>query len=305
MPRIRPSLLAAFLALTACRSTTEEAGWKRTRMPGEDELVVQGQADPLGYALLRIDRSLATWAELRTSAEPDDQRTRRSLERNLRESVRQNQTLFLEELESGATQNRCVVAFALGFSGDAAVLGPLVGVLSDRDPSVVSNALLGIGVLGSPETPLAQVLHLLRSSEDRTTRVNACFALQRLVALGRREAEVAEVLTAALDDEEPAVRAQAATALALAEERAILGRLIDMLGDGSDMVVFATASSLGHLGRSHLEDKGPVARGLVDALDRLRHETRPWCLTQLVLLNDGVSLGEEAGPWREWAYRLP
>ena len=62
--------------------------------------------------------------------------------------------------------------------------------------------------------------------------------------------------------------------------------------------------SLARIGRENAEQKGDVARLLVNGLEHLDRVMKRVLLAELMLLA-GRDLGKDTGPWREWAYRMP
>jgi HEAT repeat protein len=263
------------------------------------------EPDPIGFFLTEYDATLRAWSNYKLGGRgSEDRRTVRTLERELSRRARERQPELVLMVESGPPNHRSVAAAALGFTGDPEVLSPLLAALSDPEPEVVNNALLGLGLLGDPDTPLARVLFLLRKSPDAWTRNNAAFALYMLVWAGARSDDVAAANRGSLTDPEPGVRVQTARVagrLADVEAIAVLG---DLLHDDVALVSAAAASSLASIASQHLEEKGRVARLLVDALDRVKPSHASRIRSELSLLR-GSDLGDDIEPWKEWAYRMP
>jgi HEAT repeat protein len=290
------------LLLAGCASTetSAENAAAEPFVPLPDE-----EPATIGYLLTQLDKSFKRWSDLKlTAADPKEQHALDALERNLQKRTRERQDELIVELESGPPTNREIAAVALGFTRDPAALSPLLSALSDRDPSLVQKALLGIGILGLPETPLSQVTYLLLHDPDPWTRNNAAFAVQRISAAGAREPGLAESVRLALGDEEPGVRAQCASTLGILEDREAVKPLGHLLHDDVNLVAAAAVTALAHLGRFQLECKGPSARLLADALDQVEAGRREQIHRGLVLLSD-QDLGRDSTAWREWAYRLP
>ena len=151
---------------------------------------------------------------------------------------------------------------------------------------------------------MAQILYLVQTAPDPWTRNNAAYALHCIVAAGGRDPDLAEVCRGALIDDEPGVRAQVASVLGMLHDAESITYLGDLLQDDVNLVVQASTTALVRIGREHAEDKGRVARILVDALDRVDNDQRPRMVHELSLLAQR-NYGEDTEPWREWAYRMP
>ena len=261
--------------------------------------------DSIGYFLAQYDKSLQRWTELKLNPSgPRDLRTLHALETSLSTRAAERRDELVQVLETGPSLNREVAAVALGFSDDPSVLSPLLRALSDPSPNVVQKALLGLGVLGLEETPLAQITYILVQDPDPWTRNNAAYALTRIVSAGGRSDDLGAVAQAALFDEEAGVRAQAASVLGMIRDADSIQPLADLLHDEEGLVLQAAARALVRIGQEHLESKGRVARHLVDALERLPKPRGRYVMAELQTLADS-DLGSDVEPWREWAYRMP
>ncbi len=302
--RSQPLFLALLLALAlggGCRSAPPG--------PAEGDSPYRRQETPaapsIGFFLAEFDASLRAWTRLRLTSNSDtDARTLRILEEDMRRRAIERRQELVDELEFGPPKNRPVAAAALGFTGDASVQGPLLNALSDEDAAVVQHALLALGLLGLPETPTAQIAHILRHHPEAWTRNNAAYALQRITLAGGREEGVATSCREALFDQEPGVRAQAASVLGILADESSLGALRDLLYDDYNLVAAAAAASVAHIGTLVVARKGEAARLLVDALGPASSSRRTRLLLELARLS-GVSYGQDVQAWRDWAYRLP
>ena len=297
----RASVLLFALLAGACTSGSTSKDVEGTPyVPLEDP----GE-EPIGFFLAQFDKSLARWTELTLNAKNErDQRTLRALERNMSKRAVKREEELVQQVHAGPPMNRQVAAVALGFTGDAAHLTPLMNTLSDPNAAVVQKGLLGLGILGVPETPLAEISDLLVNHPDAWTRNNAAFAAQRIVAAGGGTDELIVACRDALIDEEPGVRAQAASILGMLKDPDSLAALGDILYDEVSLASAASATALSRIGRENPERKGEIARLLVDALDEVEPKRRGHLLRELSLLA-GRNLGEESTLWREWAYNMP
>jgi hypothetical protein len=296
--------LLLLLGLSACAasgSSDEDApGETRPFVPLPDE-----GPEPIGYFLKRFDRSLSSWSEGKlAAANAREKNTLAALESDMRQRATKRKDELLRELESGAPANRRIAAAALGFSGDPAVLGPMLTALSDPDTELVQKSLLGIGILADKDTPLAEILRQLERAPEAWTRNNAAFALLEIARAGRRSDDLREGAARALTDEEAGVRAQCATILGVVADESSVALLAPLLHDDANLVALAAAISLSSLGRAHVRQKGSVARHLVTALDEVRADRRAQLLGALRWMSEN-DFGEDTRPWREWAAKLP
>ena len=306
LPRRFWSVLAIALPLTACGSTPDEP-------ESEPYVPPEEQAEPsVGYYLTDLDNQLRAWTNLKLDASTNrERRVLRGLERELTQVTARRQDDLLAQLDSSFPRNRAVAAVALGFTGDDAVVSPLLNALSDPDPGVVNNALVGLGVLGSPDTPLARLCYILNTDPDPWTRNNAAYAMQSVIYAsvadrGEPPADdcARESCRDALIDNEPGVRAQAAGVLGILVDEQSVQSLGDMLYDEVPLVSKAAAASLANIGLKRMESKGSVARLLVEALERVDPKHRDYILAQMrhIAADD---YGDDTDLWVEWAYRLP
>jgi HEAT repeat protein len=307
-PARRRPLSATLLACIALAAFPACAAQREQPARGEPEPFVplpDEPPHPIGFFLTEFDKSLARWSQLElTSSSARDQNALSALEANMRERARERRDELLAVLEAGAPAQRRIAAAALGFARDPGVLGALLACLSERDPILVQKALLGLGVLAEPGTPLLEIRRILRDDPDAWTRNNAAFALLAIAGAGGASPELAEACRAALVDAEPGVRAQCASALGVLGDAGSTALLGELLFDPVNLVSLAAAASLASIGAQRAEQKGAAARLLAAALERTRPDRRARFLGALRLLS-GRDLGEDSAPWLEWARRLP
>ncbi|MFT5285632.1 MAG: HEAT repeat protein [Planctomycetota bacterium] len=294
-----PLIILVLALLSACASTnSDELEGEPYSPPGEE------QADSIGFYLAQISKAINGWNRTKLEARnEEDKRRVRTFERTIQRMARLRVGDLLIELESGPPANRRISAVALGFTGMEEALSPLLSALEDPDPLVVSEALLGLGLLQLPETPLAQICHLLRRDPDNYTRNNAAYAMQRILLSGGADPCTVQSARDALLDSESAVRAKAALILYLVRDTDSITALGDLLYDEEGVVAAAASTSLARLGADKIYT-GSVARLMVAALDRVHPTHRNFVLNELRRLHK-KDLGEESEPWRDWAYRLP
>jgi len=301
---LKTVLLCALAAGPACRATGpapgEPIGEPRPYVPLPDE-----EPPTIGYFLTLFDGWLLRWSDLRLSAaSPKDRNELLALEQHMREKSAERRLELVQELESGAPSQRRIAAAALGFTGDPAVLGPLLASLDDRDPELAQRTLLALGVLALPETPLGGIKAHLLGAEDAWTRNNAAFAMLAIARAGNHSPELAEACRLGLADAEAGVRAQCASALGVVADVVAVPALAELLYDRANLVALAASVSLASIGRTLPEQRGATARALSASLDRVPDDRRAPIVGALRWLS-GLDLGDDAKAWVEWAHKLP
>lgn len=299
----RPLAPLAAVLLAACSSSPSGS----EPYPGPQEYVEPPeQVDtPLGKFLADFDGMMRYWTNLMLVARSEEQR-RESRELELFmgvQAVRRFDELVLA-LQTGPARNRQRAAAALGFSRDRAALGHLVAALGDPDPDVVHNALLGLTLLGFPETPHEAVVVLLRDSPDPQTRSNAASALRTFVEAGQDPSPYLGSVRAALHDDSGGVRVQCALLVGLAVDRESVERLSDMTHQSEPLVTSAAVEALLMIGKGDDHAKGSVARHLVArwrGADKQLELRLRLAMVQLA----GIDYGDDETLWIEWAQRLP
>lgn len=297
----------ALLVATGCRAS----GTKNSESDGAPkkpiaELVeATNTPEPIGQLLARIDTAIERWNQLQLSGQSGEDREKaRKLELWIQGDAHRRRAEIVEQLESGAPQNRTIAAMALGFTRETEVQSPLLAALDDSDPGVVSNALLGLWLLERSDTPLEKIAGLLRTSSDPTLRSNAALCLASLTSKGAKDPAALEAARVGLLDAEPGVRSQCALVLGNLVDKASLDSLTDHLVDPVPLVAAASARAIGHIGRNEPSAKGKAARALVAALDEAKGAAEKEVHSNLVYLA-GVDHGKDAKDWLEWALRLP
>ena len=303
------TLLFAFLlfGFGSCASTASD----KEIDPAEDETFRPlGPAsrinDSMGKYLADLSSSIKAWNEKTLTAATTQERTKQSLlEINISERVHLRHAEILGELENGPERNRIIAAAALGFSGDSSDLSPLLAALDDRNPLVVSNALLGLGTLASPETPLHRVGELMRYSLHPKTRWSAADCALSLIASGANSDGILEPARAGLTDaEEPMVRAQSALILCLIADTDSIEALGNLLFDEVPIVSVSAAKSLAYIGTENPQFAAPAARalyrGMVEGERNLQLRVHP-SMVKLSQKDYGLQLDE----WAKWISKLP
>lgn len=260
---------------------------------------------PTGFFLVELDNRLLAWQKLKLEGRTkSDLRRLRGLERELSQQTEKRREELIDELASPSPKNRAVAAIALGFTGEPTVVGPLLAALGDSDGKVRNNALVGLGVLGNPTTPLARLCFILDQDPDPWTRNNAAFAIQAVLASGGEPDCALATCREALVDLEPGVRAQCASILGLLVDAASVEDLGDLVHDDVRLVSAAACAALANIGKRDPTVKGQAARALVDAIDRVEEDHREHVLFELTRMG-GPNFGDDVAAWTEWAYKMP
>ena len=204
---------AALVLCCACASTPEEK-------TGDTPNPIQVQdPEPIGKFLADFDKSVAQWSSLTlTASTSTEYREARVLESVLVESTTRRGDELIKELESGPPINRIRAAAALGFTRSVEAQSPLLAALSDSNPDVVHNALLGLAVLGRGDTPLdgSAICSSAAPTHRRAARPRA---MRSIVGAGGTSDKVVGIARRALVDTEPFVRVQCALTSACSPTR--------------------------------------------------------------------------------------
>jgi hypothetical protein len=261
--------------------------------------------DSIGALLAKLDASIRAWTTLTMTARTADERKKASLlEQNLMYLTHNRVNELIEQLETGPPYNQIVAAAALGFTRDPEAHSPLIAALESTNTDVVSNALLGIALLGRIDTPLDRVCTLLSTSPDAWVRSNAAQCLSSLTHAGANAECVVTTARAGLADEEPVVRSQCALILANQLDTESIPGLEALLQDPVTLVAAASARGLAYLGTQSAPHKGTAARALATAYAKSSESLRPHLLQSQIELA-GVSYGEAPEEWSAWSRELP
>jgi HEAT repeat protein len=261
--------------------------------------------DPIGKFLADADNIIARWNFVKLqSATPAQQREVRRLDQLLRDQTRRRAAELIVELESGPPVNRQRAAAALGFSGAIEAQSPLLNALSDLHPDVVHNALIGLALLGRADTPLEPIGRLCEFDPDPQTRSQAAFALREIVNAGASGDTARGAARRGLIDQEPFVRSQCALTLGLLGDRESLPALCDVIYDSSVHVASAGIQALVLLVDRQPDERGRVARALVDAHSKSKDPVKDLTMQGLVQISE-VNYGGDMKLWSEWAAKLP
>jgi hypothetical protein len=264
--------------------------------PGSPIVPNDPEARRTGRAILDCDTHLRTWSNL--MAQPRDEENLEkigALSIALGMVVAKNRAILEAQAMSGSPRNRGIASAALGFSGDPSVLPYLVNNTADADPIVAAKALLGLGVLAAPETPIAPVYDAIAGgAAPQGVISNAAFALFQIAIKTKTDPDggMAAAFVLLLQNPDPMVRAQAALGLGLVRANQILPELTDLLAaDPEPTVRTAAAYALGQIGARN--STAPLVRALSDP-DDVTAGTARASLKRI----HGKDFGPDAASWR-------
>ena len=312
----RGRLVSSILAFAACGSTPEPA-------PGAPDPAAETPAGPSEPANLLAD------PEMRKLYLDLDQYTQRwmsvqgqgnteaaaALERTV---IRPLVDKHLDELLTrvGQPDNRprqITAARSLGFGSNVARIGPaLMQQVGMQDANLVTSVLVSLWLLESPDTPLGPLVDRLLSP-DEDIRNNAAMALSAILRAKRQgergppSDEVKRVAGKLVylvsdEDEDPFVRAHAASALGAIGDPAATDILVNLLADRASVVRIRAAEGLGQLGQAQ------ALPPLIQALEVAETPTEKTVVAASMeriarVVGYPVSaeaLGFDAANWREW-----
>lgn len=323
-------LIFGLLVLVGCKGSGEGPG----SAPPDPEPVAGMQEEPdlpkpepaktRTSRLLRLEQALDNWY---IAAERQEYSRKDSLEQLLYEYTRQNMDAIISDLKHGSPRYRRVMAAALGFSGEAPAVRPLMDALTDPYYEVVQHALLSLyhltrpavkptehgggegraGRLVNPElSERKPVSSSLIDPEKVATylqhhrpevRCNAALALRPLVGGEGTPNSVLLALINASEDQDDRTRVHALAALAATRSAEAIPHLVKALSDRLPLVRIRAALGLARIGEVQ------AAPYLIEVLAR-KEETEE--VKRFVARSLGVLLGVsgEAGlstdpePWR-------
>ncbi|MDP7061965.1 MAG: HEAT repeat domain-containing protein [Planctomycetota bacterium] len=249
-----------------------------------------------GRLIVDCDRQLRIWSEaMAAPRSQENQDTVALATRALGIFVVKNRPLLENQVISGAPRNRGIASAALGFCGDPAVLPLLMNNVGSSESEVVAKALLGIGVLSVPNTPVGPIYQLLNDDGvNAEVESNAAFALFQIATASEQDLDgtMTSALLLLLDSPQPNVRAQATLSLGLVKANVAIPPITDLLAaDPDPQVRTAAAFALGRIGSTAstlplvaaLDDPAPLAAGSARAALARIH---------------GRDLGPDAESWR-------
>lgn len=181
---------------------------------------------------------------------------------------------LLYQLASGTWEDRKQACEALGQTGDAVAVKPLLQAAEDPDVLVREAACMALGELGEKEAATAISQLIPREPEPRV-RIAAIHALAQL-----QNPEAVNVLIDLLSDHDHAIRLAACKALGPAGNPSALPALLDAIKDKNLHVRAAACQSLGLIKHPH------AIRPLIECLGDTQPSVRNHALEALHYLGE-------------------
>lgn len=263
----------------------------------EDERIVQPEPIDLSHERterrLQLERSLDQWW---LAFQQQDYARSDGLAAAIEQFVNRNYAEVERDVASAPSPRfRKVAAAALGFSGRAEAVEPLVAALKDPFSDVVLASLLSLRMLALAEieVPADRVTPFLGSG-DPDVRANASSVLAHAVKKG--QGELFLPLTAALEDEEPSVRAHVAAALGALGDVDAVPFLVKTLKDRMVLVRVRAAFALARIGDVR------ALPALVKALDDPSVDVSKAAHKALTAIS-GRDFERRREPWEEYLRR--
>jgi len=209
------------------------------------------------------------------------------------------------ELETGPVRNRMVAAMALGFSNNPEALSVLLAALEDVDDRVEINALIGLSVLASKDTPLSLLTYRMREHDNPQARAMASSAVVYCVAAGATCEDVKSTARLGLIDSEPVVRTRSSLILAELQDSDSVESIAALLYDEIPLVRRAARQSITQLGMRDDHVRGDAARALATALSRADTDADETNLILYLRKLSNINHGDDVTEWVDWANQMP
>ncbi len=254
-------------------------------------------AAEIGRLIVDCDRHLRAWSEAMAAPRSEvNTETVAFTAQALGVLVLKNRALLENQAISGAPRNRGIACAALGFCADPEVLPLLMSNVGSSESEVVAKALLGIGMLGAPSTPIDPIFAALNSPvATPEVESNAAFALFQIAGatLSDSDGTLTSALLGLLDSPQAEVRAQATLGLGLIKANLAIPPVTDLLAaDPMPEVRTAAAYTLGQIGSK--ASTTPLVAALNDP-SKLTAGTARGALARI----HGRDLGPDTESWRE------
>lgn len=260
----------------------------------------------VGLIISKLDASLRQWSALAATGDKDkDGRRGLAIKEELRHRSRKYYWTLVEQLETGPVRNRMVCAMALGFSNNPDALSVLISALDDTDQRVEINALIGISVLASEDTPLSVLTSRMKEHSNPQARAMASSALVYCLQAGAVGENIKDAGRLGLTDSEPIVRMRSALILAEVGDGESIDTLSGLLYDEVPLVRRAARQSLTHLGMTDDHFRGDAARALATALTKADNNADETSLILYLQKLSRINHGDDADEWMSWANQMP
>ncbi|MFT7517234.1 MAG: hypothetical protein ACI84O_001024 [Myxococcota bacterium] len=248
-----PTLEPALPGFEALQNTVNERAASKT--DNEETAAVHNDDGTLSInqIIAECDRQIYAWGLAMARSRSEDNQQIVSITAN---AIGFFVTRYRDQIEneaiSGKPRFQAIASAALGFSGDESVLPILLNNLGSDNATVCANALLGLGVISSPNTTIAPIVTALTKHRDNQEVVsNTAFCLFQICFTDYQDdnGAMSSALLSLVNDAAPSVRSQVLLSLGLISANHCLGEITDALaGDPSPDVRMAAAWSLGRIG---------------------------------------------------------
>jgi hypothetical protein len=306
-------ILLVLAVLTAAAACTSTAPTKLDPIPLTEEEIefLKRLDDPETFSLVQeesilfqnLSNLLSAWLDSSlTKNSPKHVRIYTNLGDILTRHVYVNFESVLDQLHNGPPPNKVIAAAALGFSRIPEnerftqvyprAREALVGVLESGNDDIVKNALLGLYILGDPETPLDKILDMMVQHHEPDVRANAALAVQSIATMEKADL-ILPYLLPGLKDDEPKVRNHCILIAIKLKDRSSTAALIELLEDQYALIQAAAATALGEM-----EDVS-LCPYLIPMLQSRAPIVRECALKSLRKLS-GEDYAFEVDEWNDW-----
>lgn len=237
-----------------------------------------------------------------TKDSPKQFRVYTNLGEILTRRVYANFETILDQLHKGPPPNKIIAAMSLGFSRIPEnekfpqvypkAIEALVGVLDSGNDAIVKNALLGLFVLGDPETPLDTILDIMVQHHDSDVRANAALAVQAIATPEMAEKILPYVLPG-LKDDKAIVRVHCILIAIKLQDDSLTTALVEQLYDQPPLIQAGVARALGNLNDISL------CEYLIPLTQSRYPIVREYALKSLRTLS-GKDYGFDMDDWNDW-----
>lgn len=266
--RIRSGILLVLLAwaagLAACSSAPGPGPGKPAAGGGPEgqaepgtpapDLPVMEDNEARNRRLRQLEQACDQWYAALSRQEYDRME---SLEMLLRTYTQEHFDAVVSDLKHGYPRYRRTMAAALGFSGRAEAVPPLLDALKDQYYEVVLHSLMALYMLADPDKPKAKdappividaeaIVPYLQHPRTEV-RSNAAMALSRVVT-PETPKSVLLALIGTSEDQDAATRLHALAALGATKDREAFPHLVKALHDPIQLVRIRAIIALGRLG---------------------------------------------------------
>ncbi len=278
-----------FILLVGCSGPEEEEKIDLDEIKeNRTNLDYGGEEDDL---FSRLDSLLRDWQQAQRSK---DHANIQSSERTLRGLALGQFSKLVETLESNDTREQIIAATTLGFSEDIRAIAYLLEMLNNSNAMVRGNAAMSIGHIGSPETPMEDLLKVLKEDPEDRVRTMVAFAIFRIIDPEEDQGALPHLLEA-LKDTSPGVRNHALIALGkIGDEECSKAIIATTLNDEALSVRYNSIRTLGIIA-----DNQAIVP-LIQKLDDENIRVKQAAASVLVKLT-GENFGLNKVKWEEWA----